>query len=147
VVYYARNQRGALGFLLGILVLYSIAKYFIGVFKFDALFFVEIFLMIYILLLFFMKFTIKIDNEMLSYQVFLFSWRVYIKVLTPDQVSYIQFRRVGWASKGAVVQVKKGLNVRVYNFKAENILKDLIHFANEHQISISKSKDYLILKK
>ncbi|MFY3790882.1 hypothetical protein ACOQFO_04100 [Ureibacillus sp. MALMAid1270] len=147
MVYYARNQRDALGFLLGILVAKSVAVYFIGAFQFGALFFVEICLMIYILLLFFMKFTIKIDNELLTYQVFLFSWRVYIKVLTPDQISYIQFRRVGWASKGAVVHVKKGLNVRVYNFKAENILKDLIHFANEHQISFSKSKDYLILEK
>jgi hypothetical protein len=59
----------------------------------------------------------------------------------------MKFKRVGWATKVAIIQVEKGLNIRVVNFVPKNVFVVLIDFANKHDISISKTKYYLILEK
>jgi hypothetical protein len=59
----------------------------------------------------------------------------------------MKIKRIGWNTKGAIIQVKKGFNIRVVNFTPNNVFFNLIDFANENGISISKTKDYLILEK
>ncbi len=72
---------------------------------------------------------------------------LYRKVVYTHQITKMKFKRVGWATKAAIIQVEKGLNIRVVNFVPNNVFVDLIDFANKYDISISKTKDYLILEK
>ena len=81
------------------------------------------------------------------YQIFFFTVPIYKKVLFPNQIIHIKFKRLGWTKKGAIIQVKKGFNIRIVNFVPKNVLTDLIDFANKNDISITKTKDYLILDK
>jgi hypothetical protein len=144
--YSARTQRGVLGFLLVITVA-SALRYFIGVIVFDVLFYLQILLALFLLMSIFIRFEFVIDGGYLIFQTLFFSIPIYKKVLFPNQINQIKFIRIGWATKCAVIQVKKGFNVRITNFTPSNVFNDLIDFANNHCISISKTKDYLILEK
>ena len=144
--YNARTQRGVLGFLLVIIVA-STLRYFIGDKVFDIIFYLQILLALFLFLSIFIRFKFVIDDGCLIFQTLFFSIPIYKKALFPNQINQIKFKRIGWATKCAVIQVKKGFNVRIANFTASNVFNDLIEFANEKGISISKTKDYLILRK
>lgn len=144
--YNATTQKGALGFLL-VITIASALRYFIGVIVFDAIFYLQILLAIFLLLSMFIRFKFVIDDGYLKFQTILFSIPIYTKVLFPNQINQIKFKRVGWTTKCAIIQVSKGFNVRIVNFNPSNVFVDLIDFAHEKGISISKTKDYLILEK
>ena len=144
--YNARTQRGVLGFLLVITVA-SALRYFIGDIVFDLIFYLQILLALFLLLSIFIRFIFVIDDGYLTFQTLFFSIPIFKKVLFPNQINQIKFKRIGWATKCAIIQVKKGFNVRIVNFTPSNVFVDLIDFANEKGISISKTKDYLILEK
>jgi hypothetical protein len=50
-------------------------------------------------------------------------------------------------TKGAIIQLKKGINIRVVHFSPDYLFADLIDFANDHSISITKTKDYRVIEK
>ncbi|WP_312469370.1 hypothetical protein [Neobacillus sp.] len=142
MIYNARTQRGVLGFFLAITVA-SITMIKI----YNRLLYFQILLALFILLLIFIQFKFVIDDGYLTYQMLFFAMPIYKKVLFPNQIIQMKFKRIGWTTKGAIIQVKRGLNIRVVNFAPNNVFIDLIDFANENGISISKTKDYLILEK
>lgn len=143
--YNGRTQTGVLGLLLVITVA-SALRYFIGVIVFDAIFYLQILLALFLLLSIFIRFKFVIDGGYLTFQTLFFLIPIYTKVLFPNQINQIKFKRVGWATKCAIIQVNKGFNVRIVNFKPGKVFVDLIDFANEKGISISKTKDYLIME-
>lgn len=57
------------------------------------------------------------------------------------------FKRIGWKSKLAAIQVHKGLPIRVALFKPENVHDDLIGFCEENAVHYEKTKDYQIIEK
>jgi hypothetical protein len=142
LVYIARTQRWVLGFLLAFTVMpykwINIPNWLLNI---------QILLVVVILLSIFIQFNFKIDESHLTYQIMFFSMSIYKKVLNPDQIIRIKFKRIGWSTKGASIQVKKGFNIRILHFNPKNVFLDLIDFANVNGISISKTKDYLILEK
>ena len=95
----------------------------------------------------FIQFEFKIVDGYLTYQIFFLTMPIYKKVIYPNQIIQMKFKRIGWNTKGVIIQVKKGFNIRVVNFSPNNVFIDLIDFANKNGISISKTKDYLILEK
>ncbi len=107
----------------------------------------QIGLIVFILLSLFIQFKFKIDDGYLVYQILFLAMPIYKKEVSPNQIIRIKFKRLGWMTKGAIIQVKKGFNIRVVHFSPDNIFVDLIDFANENSISISKTKDYRILEK
>ncbi|QST00976.1 hypothetical protein IMZ31_05235 [Pontibacillus sp. ALD_SL1] len=44
-----------------------------------------------------------------------------------------------------MIKTKKGLPVRIIHFTPDDVYTDLADFANKHNLSVYKSKDYLIL--
>jgi len=144
--YNARTQRGVLGFLLVITVA-SALRDSIGDIVFDLIFYLKILLALFLLLSIFIRFIFVIDDGYLIFQTLFFSIPIFKKVLFPNQINQIKFKRVGWANKCAIIQVNKGFDVQIINFKPSNVFIDLNDFAIEKGISISKTKDYLILEK
>jgi hypothetical protein len=142
LVYNAKTKRWVLGFYLAITVMpykwINIPNW---------LLYIHILLAVVILLSIFIQFKFKIDESHLTYQIMFLSMSIYKKVLNPEQINEIKFKRVGWSTKGASIRVKKGFNIRILHFYPNNVFLDLIHFANINGISISKTKDYLILEK
>jgi hypothetical protein len=141
-VYKAKTQRGILGLFLFITVTSISIKDFS-----NAWIYLQIGVIVFILLSFFIEFRFKIDDGYLVYQLFFLAIPIFNKVVSPNQIIRMKFIRVGWVSKGAIIQVKKGFNIRVIHFSPDNILVDLIEFANKNNIPISKTKDYRILEK
>lgn len=142
MVYNARTQRGVLGFLLALTISSNTKINFS-----NGLLYFQISLVIFILLSIFIKFEFEIDDGYLTYQIFFLSIPIYKKVLYPKQIIQMKFKRIGWNNKGVIIHVKKGVNIRVVNFSSNSVFIDLINFANKNNISISKTKDYLILEK
>lgn len=142
MVYNAKTQRGILGFFL-VITATSIS---IEDFSNRLLYF-QVGLIVFILLSLFIQFKFKIDDGYLVYQILFLSMPIYKKEVSPNQINRIKFKRLGWMTKGAIIQVKKGFNIRVVHFSPDNIFVNLIDFANENSISISKTKDYRILEK
>jgi hypothetical protein len=142
MVYRAKTQRGILGFFLIITATSILIKDFS-----NAWIYFQIGVIVFILLSFFIEFRLKIDNGYLVYQLFFLTIPIFKKVVSPNEIIRMKFIRVGWMSKGAIIQVKKGFNIRVIHFYPDNLLVDLIDFANKNNIYITKTKDYRILEK
>ncbi|WP_456274747.1 hypothetical protein [Bacillus sp. AK031] len=142
MVYKAKTQRGILVFLL----LLTAASIPIKDFSNGLLYF-QIGLVVFILLALLIQFMIKIDDGYLVYQILFMALPIYKKEVSPHQIDLIKFKRVGWMTKGAIIQVNKGFNIQVVHFFPDNIFVDLTDFANENSISISETKDYRILEK
>jgi hypothetical protein len=139
MVYNAKTQRGILGLLLAITATsISIKDFSNGLICF------QIGLIVLILFSFFIQFKFKIDDGYLVYQILFFAIPIYKKEVSPNQIIRMKFKHVGWMTKGAIIQVKKGFNIRVILFTPDNIFEDLIDFANENCISISITKDFRI---
>ncbi|UOQ84710.1 hypothetical protein [Gracilibacillus salinarum] len=106
-----------------------------------------IILFLFSLLSFFLKYTLSIDEDALLYKIHIFTIPIYKKVMQSNQIVSMKCKRVGWAKKCVVVQTNKGLNVRIINFYPMEIYKDLINYADQRDIPVLKSKDYLILER
>jgi hypothetical protein len=141
-VYKAKTQRGILGLFLIITVTSISIKDFS-----NRWIYLQIGVIVFILLSFFMEFSFKIDEGFLIYQLLFMAIPIFKKVVSPNQIIRMKFIRVGWMSKGAIIQVKKGFNIRVIHFSPDNVLVELNEFANKNNISISETKDYRILDK
>ncbi|MCP3032863.1 hypothetical protein LF817_16170 [Halobacillus sp. A1] len=102
---------------------------------------------IFILATIFMNFKLKIVNGFLTFQILIFTFAVYKKQVNHSQIESMKFKRIGWGKKRVIVKNNHGFNFRISNFYPEEIYKDLMDFANEYNVPISKTKDYLILEK
>lgn len=107
----------------------------------------QIVVIIFILLCLFIKFEFKIIESSISFKIFLFGIRIYRKKLQPEEINGIKFKRVGWNKKCVIVQADKGFNLRIINFYPENIYDEIFDYANQHDIAVVKTKDYLILER
>ena len=102
---------------------------------------------VFILATFFMNFKFKIVEGSLAFQILIFTFTVYKKEVNYKQIDSIKFKRIGWGKKCAIVKNNKGFNFRISNFYPAEIYNDLIEFADEQNIPISKTKDYLNLER
>ncbi len=143
LVYYARPQR----FLLGLLLVLTIMLEFILFLNKEEVTFLRIILIAIIFLSLYIKFKFVIADGCLSFEVLIFSLHLYKKEVQPNQIVSMRFKRVGWARKCVIIKITKGFNLRIVHFYPKEIYNDLIDFANQYDIPISKTKDYVILEK
>ncbi|HWL11903.1 MAG TPA: hypothetical protein VNQ57_02855 [Ureibacillus sp.] len=108
--------------------------------------FIRIAVSIAVVLLALLRFKLYIEESKLTYEITLYKLSLYKRRIAPNQIKNIKFIRVGWAQKAAIIQVKKGFNIRVINFKP-TVYPKLIAFAKKHSISITKTNEYLLLEK
>ncbi|MCD5324350.1 MULTISPECIES: hypothetical protein [Pontibacillus] len=137
MTYTARTQRGVLAFFLAIAV---------GSITWVDLY-VQLVIALVILFCICLTFKLEMNERSLTFQVSFFNFRIYKREQTADQISHITLKRVGWTTKGAVVQIKKGMNLRISRFAPENVFEDLVGFADRNGIAVSKTKDYEVLEK
>lgn len=93
------------------------------------------------------RFKFKINEDHLVYQIFYFKKSILRKNIFPNQIKQIKFIRVGWAKKGATIKVHNGFNFRLSILQPQTAYDDLIKFSNKHDITVLKTKDYILLEK
>lgn len=146
MVYSARYPRWQSWFIFGILVLLLIFHIFSNQ-PFTTLIYILIALCVFVFVTIMIRFKFSIHDGYLTYQVLLLKWPIYTKVIKSSHIMKIKFKRVNWVSKGAVIQLKKGFNIRIIYFVPDDVLGNLLQFADENDITIDKTRDYLILER
>lgn len=114
---------------------------------YPILYFFLILFSIFILATLFVNYVFKIGKDSLTFRILIFKFTVYEKDVHHKQIDSIKFKRVGWGEKRAIVKNYKGFNFHISKFYPEEIYNDLIDFASQYNIPISKTKDYQILEK
>ncbi len=111
------------------------------------LIYVQLIWSLFILGSLFIKYKFQINDDHLTYQIVFFKLPLYKRRINLNQINQIRFKRFGCYTKGAIIQVYKGINIRIVHFIPDDVLKDLVEFARENGISYSKTKEYCILEK
>lgn len=93
------------------------------------------------------RFRFNIHAEHLVYEILIYNKSIVKQRISPEDISQLKFTRVGWAKKAAKINVNKGINVRLAVLEPPKAYDHLIEFAKKHDITIVKTKDYLILER
>lgn len=107
----------------------------------------SIFLMIFCIVSFYIKTEFIINQDNMNYKIRILHFVFFEKKLSPSDLNKIVFNRYGWAMNGASLKLYKGLNLRIVHFLPEDVMLQLETFAINNNVSISKSKDYLLLER
>lgn len=142
VTYDVRSHRQSIFTIVFIVILWSVLADYFGK---TLYLFLSILLLTIILASFRFKFTIHPDR--LLYQIILFNRSIIKKEIYPNEIKLVKFMRVGWAEKAAVIKVNKGINIRLAVLEPQKAYDHLIEYAEIHNITMVKSKDYLILER
>ena len=142
LVYTAKNQKEVLWSLLLLFILVIS----INDFSKRLLFFALLFSII-ILGLLLIKYQFEINEDYLTYQILFFRLPIYKTRIPPNEIIQIRFKRIGWSTKGAIIRVHKGFNIRIVSFAPDNVFTDLFDFAFRNDVPYFKTKDYCILEK
>ncbi|MFS0658215.1 hypothetical protein AB1L07_05175 [Niallia alba] len=110
------------------------------------LLFFQLTLILFFILSFFIQYKITITDEVISYQIQCIGTSLYKKKIQFSQIMQISFKRFGWSTKGAIIKQKKGFSIQIIHYSPNNILEDLMFFANRNGIMVIKTKDFLILE-
>ncbi|MGE6489118.1 hypothetical protein [Paenisporosarcina sp. NPDC076898] len=93
------------------------------------------------------RFRFNIQDENLVYEILIFGKPIVKQRIFPEDIIQMKFTRIGWAKKAAKIKVSKGINVRLAVLEPPKAYDHLIEFAKKHDITIIKTKDYLILER
>lgn len=108
--------------------------------------YIQLFVSALIVLALFIKVLVKVRGSNIVYRVELWSAPLYYKTVYIEEIHRIEFKRSNWASKVAVVRVKKGIDLRFALF-ADGLFGDLSQFAERNDLELRKSKDYRTIEK
>ena len=144
LVYTIKTQRRFLGFLF---VMNFLSMSFQVEGSSEYIFYFKIVIQVLLFISLIIEYELKIEDSYLTYRISLFRINFYKKRITPKEIKRIKFVRVGWLSKGAIIQVEKGFNIRVTHFAPKTVIAELLDFAHEHDISMLKTRDFAILEK
>ncbi|WLR54136.1 hypothetical protein LC048_16945 [Mesobacillus subterraneus] len=90
---------------------------------------------------------LTIHPEHLEYRMTIFKFTIYRIVLNQNNIKKIQFGRIGWSTKNAVIKVKGSLSISMPQSNKEEFVLELEQFAINHGIKVQKTKDYKLLEK
>ncbi len=146
MVYRGKAERGILLFLFALMVGLLITNVTGDNFSKELLYF-HIVSLLFLIASFFIRYKLEIKEGYLIYQLLFLETSLYKRMIHPSQITQIKFVRFGWATKGAIIQSKKGLNIRIFKLEPNNVFLDILDYAFIHSIPIKKTKDYQILEK
>ena len=109
--------------------------------------FLSIMLIIFSIIGFSTKTEFIVSQDKLDYVIRIYHYKVFHKKLSPGDIDKIVFKRFGWATKGASLKIHKGINLRIVQFIPKDVMHELENFALNNNVTISKSKDYLLLER
>ncbi|RSL30889.1 hypothetical protein D7Z54_23210 [Salibacterium salarium] len=93
-----------------------------------------------------MNYECRVEKDYIVYNILLMNLSLCKKTVHPKKVTRIKFKRFGWWKKGAIVEVKKEVNIRLIDFKSDRLFEELNMFGEGNGISVIKTKDYLFLE-
>lgn len=128
-------------------LIFGISLFFISISESRINAFLSILIIIFSIIGFSTKSEFIISQNRLDYVIRSYHYKVFHKKLSPGDIDKIVFKRYGWATKGASLKVHKGINLRIVQFIPKDVMHELENFALNNNISISKSKDYLLLER
>ncbi|TFB22880.1 hypothetical protein E3U55_06475 [Filobacillus milosensis] len=103
-------------------------------------------LMLSFVLVGFLRFNFQISNKKLTYYVSFWKFKLMYKEVQPSDIKMINFKRIGRSKKGAIIQMQKGSNFRIVDFKPDTVTDDLEKFSGKHNIPLHMTKDYMKLQ-
>lgn len=145
-MYHAKVQQWSVGFIFLLMVGLLLTTIYVGNYSKGSLIF-QTSATVFTFLSFFLRYRLEINEEVITWQSRIFSIPLYKRVIVPERIKKIKYKRVGWATKSAVIQVRRGINIPILKFNPSSVYMDLIDFAQKHSIEVTKTKDYLILEK
>lgn len=147
MVYKATTQRNMLLILLMIAILMLIIN--IGIYngEYQGQTFILIFLSIFCFFGLFTNYEFEIKEDELNYKTLLFEYTIFHKKVNSADIHQITFKRVGWATKGAIIRLHRGINMRIIQFEPNDVMSHLETFTLSNDVTVIKSKDYLVLEK
>lgn len=113
----------------------------------EVYYFYMSFLLLLVLLVSCIQFELTIGDVFLLDEIVLFRKSIYKKRMDPKQIKQIKFTRIGWNSKGAIIQMKKGFGIKVTHYDPDSFIAKLMEFAHKYEIPIAKTKDFKIMEK
>ena len=146
MVYRGKVQQGFILFFFIMTLGLFILNFSTSNFPKEALYF-QVITLLFMLFSLFIRYQFEIKDGYLIYQFLFLRKTLYKRIIYPNQIKKIKFVRYGWATKGAIVQIKNQLSIRIYRLEPKNVLLDLYEFATKNSVSTVKTKDYLILER
>ncbi|MFF2753041.1 hypothetical protein ACFVR1_04685 [Psychrobacillus sp. NPDC058041] len=143
MVYKATSQRNILLILLTIAILMLI----INIGEYHVQKYISILLSIFCFVGLFTTYEFEIKEDELNYKTLLFVFTVFQKKLYSADIYHVTFKRVGWATKGAIIRLHRGINIRIIQFNHKDVMSQLETFSLNNNVPVIKSKDYLVLEK
>ena len=89
---------------------------------------------------------LKIEKDHVLYELELFNIVIYSRRYSPEDIEELKFMRAGWMDPAAMLKLHKGMDIKLYYFKPENIHSHLYSFGLENDVRINKTKDYEMLE-
>lgn len=72
---------------------------------------------------------------------------IYRKTIHSKQIKLIKLKRKGWMRKAATIHIRRGINLQIDQSIPDDVLPQLIIYANTNEVPLVKTKDYLILER
>ncbi len=89
---------------------------------------------------------LKIDEDHIIYELELFNIVIYSRRYSLEDIKELKFMRAGWMDQGAILKLHKGMDIKLYYFKPENIYSHLYQFGLDNDVKINRTKDYEMLE-
>lgn len=142
MVYTAHPQRLPISILLVLNIILT------GVFDREGnLFFIQIFITVFAVLLLFFRYSFSIHKDYFTFQTYYLSFRISQRIISADRIKRIVCKRVGWNQKAAVIYVRNKIPLRIFLFKPDTLFIELLEFAEKNDIEVIKTKDYLFMER
>lgn len=84
-------------------------------------------------------------NRNIIYSIYLLNIQLFNRILIPDDITLVKFKRIGWNQKSLFIKINVGNNIRVNNYKPESIYDEIEKFVRNNDIKAQFSKDYKYL--
>ncbi len=92
------------------------------------------------ILLAFITYSFRIKTSGLVYEMRIFGIKIYAKNIAVTDIKKIVFKRSGPQAKSAIIQLNKGLSIRMSLFKPTTVYQDLILFCEENTVRYEQLK-------
>lgn len=85
----------------------------------------------------FLKYELTLNQNTIHYQITIWGKQIYRSSVQEKDITFIRFKRVGWASEGAIIYLKRGIPIRIIRFSPDNVLENLKKYSFNHNLTVS----------
>src|SRR5690606_39387238 len=89
---------------------------------------------LFVLISRFLDFRLEVADGCLTYKIRVFTFTIYHKTVSHQQIKMMTFKRAGWSQKCVIVKHDTGFNLRILNFTTKNIYHEIMAFACTYKL-------------